>query len=201
MATQKRRRYIKATVEDAIKAEIQLGRTPKQIQDVLNEGGRFPEVDIPTLRTIQRIVSETPVDTEVWAITDSLDGWPVIAALGEVAVASNGARLHITKAEAEAICRIANIAPDIPPLAHFLLAVRENQQEVQLFLAFAPWRQSSDDYMYLRTILQAGLRVPLIPPTPTLVLDNPVEFWDVVASLLYRAEAFKQAWGKGSSNG
>lgn len=196
----KRRRYIPAEVEDAILIEARLGRTPAQIHKALDP--RFP--NFPTLRTVQRIVSEMPPETAgPWVIEESAPEHvpAVLAALHDVAVYSDGERLHLERREAERIARIAAAAPDIPPFAHFLLS-HGDETAVQLFLAFSPWKGQHERMTYLGMILRRGIRVAVPVAVPAVLVNqaNPKDFWEAVGWIWYEAEAFKGIWGKESGS-
>lgn len=195
MATRVQRRYIDADVEDAIRAKLELGRSPIQVEKELGADERIGS-RLPTIRTIQRIARERIPDTSgPWEIgnSSSEDGPGIIAALREVIVYSNGERLHLTRDEAESIIRIATIAPDIPPLAHFLLT-KGQERDVQVFLAMSPWSDQGP-FQYYRTVVSGGLRIPIFPPMPTLV-DGRGNFWERVASMWYEFPAVAAALPK-----
>lgn len=206
MATRRKRRsYIDADVEDAINTQFDLGRSPSQAQKVLSADERFAS-RLPNIRTFQRLATEHEgPEGEPWAILDGdpADGPAILAALKEVMLYSNGERAHLSKAEAARIGRISRLAPDIPPLAHFLLAKHPTERNLQVFLALAPWRSDIARYEYLgRWVGRAGLRIPLVVPMPVLIVnDTPETFWEAVARMWYEAPGFVKALGRTETGG
>lgn len=131
---------------------------------------------VPELRTIQRWVDKLALQdpTAPWQLAeangeDAALVLPVLAALIE---ASEGRLKVISNAKAEWIVRLRLVADDLPPwaiyeLAHTYMLRRERHDttdDLDAFLAFAPWRTPEGAERYFATgALAARFLTDLIP--------------------------------------
>jgi hypothetical protein len=115
---------------------------------------RFP-ADAPTDRTVAKYFDRvTPSDlSEPWRLDEMSGGeirlvLPVLATVLEL---TEGRTRHLTGAEARWIVRLREAAPDLPlwdayRVARWYIARAADKsltQDMDLLLAFAPWRESS----------------------------------------------------------
>jgi hypothetical protein len=169
----KRRRYIDGKVQQAIEELAQdTDWTPAQIERELRTNKEYKELVplLPSLRTIQTIVKENRPGDESgpWSIADAEadEGLLVLPVVAAAAIKTAGERRGVTRAEARCIQTIRRVAPDLDLWAVYRLARlyllrearREATDDLDLYLAFAPW--SSPEAAKLYKDLWAPGRIP-----------------------------------------
>lgn len=138
------------------------------------ESGRadFRKGDVPSLRTLQDIVSDyrPPDDSGLWSLADA-DGDEAALVPPMLAVLANlGPFRHFSREEARLVARIRRAAPDLPlgvPLFILALAYKLRRSrgmptvDLDTFLGFAPWRGGVQRERY-----REALREGWIEPGP-----------------------------------
>lgn len=168
MATPRlKKRRIKGHVQEKIEVLALRRRSAKQIYDQLSEDEDIDPDDLPTLRTVERIVNDVrPRDTSApWSLADSdADNVPaVLETLAAVIEFTEGRVTHLTRAQATWIARIRRAAPDLALWRVYLVAMMYQKEEeknadasgLDAYLAFAPWRSREDALRYQKAF-QAG---------------------------------------------
>ncbi|MDA1061658.1 MAG: hypothetical protein O2895_01915 [Chloroflexi bacterium] len=179
-------------IEQAIIDFALLGFTPVQIHRELpaalrklaeSEGGGSWKV--PSLRTVQRIAARArPADpSEPWSIEDSSpeDARVVLDFLAEVIEGTQGRIREVTREEAVWIVRLRCLAPPLSFAETLLLSAlyRERRgagkptDDLDAYLAFAPWRGRGEAASYYRAFLGGVIR----PAPRWLVLTVPISDW------------------------
>ncbi|MGE0541497.1 MAG: helix-turn-helix domain-containing protein [Dehalococcoidia bacterium] len=160
----KRKRYIDGDVQAAIEelAQDQPTWTATQIYRQLEQREEL-RGRLPTVRTVQTIVKDVrPRDTSAaWslAIAGPDEAAAVLPVLAAVVESTRGEVRTLTQREAGWIAKLRAVAADLPARETYRLArlfiAREDRSEpsadLDLFIAFAPWRnrQASDRYDHL----------------------------------------------------
>jgi len=183
MATIRKRRRIPADVEDAIKYQLALGRSPKQVEDLLS---RHPEIGprLPTERTIQRIAKGIDTSSEeAWTVAGANpeDVPLILPVLRELAIASDGQRLSLTWREAAYALRVIRAAPDL--VVRMVLqwaltyarrdAAGEAVTDLDIALAFAPWRGQNERSEFSERVINRSATVTRDTTPGFVVLNSP----------------------------
>ena len=123
------------------------GRTPKEIERELRVDEGIAGLDVPTLRTIQRMVADiTPDDpTGPWTLADAAgeDAEKILPGLREAIELGK----TLTKQEAEWVLKISLAAPEIDSAELYRLArvyrwrlhVGMPIDDLDAYLAYRPW--------------------------------------------------------------
>lgn len=113
----------------------------------------FTENDIPSLRTIQEIVrSSRDVPSGPWSLAEArneAEARLAIAVLGELVKLTRSPQSTLTKGVVHWMVKVHSAAPDMPLLTLYSVARdyrrrqanNEPTDDLDLFLALAPWRQ------------------------------------------------------------
>lgn len=172
MATKKRGRpKFDGDIMDAIDAYADEGWSPAQIHRELGKRAEFAS-RLPTLRTVQRYVSDRPYDPSgTWSLEqaqpDELETLlPILAAVIE---RTEGRLTYLTNTEAQWLTRLGRVAADLGEWMLYRLArmyirrkdAGEATDDLDAYLAFAPWRGPESERRYSE-IWGAGK----IPPAP-----------------------------------
>lgn len=149
MAT--RRRYLDLDVLEKIEVLALQKATPSQIYRHMEKDNRY-QGRVPTIRTIQRIVSSKKVTdpSGPWTIEDFAgeDSGLILEVLENQILITEGRVRNFSKAEANLILKIRKIAPGLHVFRVYLLAqyyrIRkengESTEPLDAYLAFKPWR-------------------------------------------------------------
>lgn len=169
MGTLRRRRRIPGPVLEAIEGLALRGFTPAQIDKEL---ASREMADIPTTRTIRRIVADlAPRDPSTpWHLQDADDEAAlVLPVLAEVIVQSEGRTRTLTRGEADWIARIRRAAPDYADLFRVYslarLALSGKPERVEYELAFGRWRSNEDAARWWKAIENGWLGTVLLGKT------------------------------------
>jgi hypothetical protein len=169
MATQRR---IDPAIEAMIHDLAGFGYAPAQIERTIR--ARFGADRTPLLRTVQRIVREdVPADSgRSWSFIPPAaadEDRFVLEVLADVVEWSDGRRTTLSEAEAAAIVGIRRVAPELPPrltyrLARYYMGRSQAQQatsDLDLWLAFEPWRDDASRARYEVVVDQGAPRAPI----------------------------------------
>jgi hypothetical protein len=152
MATRMRSRRIDLLVEAKIEELADRGAAPSQIHRALARNPDLKLIDLPNLRTVQRIVRERlqTDDSGPWEVDAGkvAEAAVVIEVLATVVWVTGGRTRAITKLEATWVETITAVAPDLNPWARYRAARfyvarkarREPTLDLDTWLGLAPWR-------------------------------------------------------------
>jgi hypothetical protein len=169
-----KRSYIDGDVRDAIVvlALEKPGWNATDIHRALQQDERVAG-RLPTVRTVQSMVKDArPRDASgPWSLADGdvsgADAALILPVLAAVVREREGHVPGVTRREAAWIVKLRRAVPDLPPWETYRLArrylVREDRKEpcmdLDLFLAFAPWRDEAAAQAYATAV--TGLPLPL----------------------------------------
>lgn len=181
----KRRRDIKPLVESEIRDKAVFGgRTAADIFRFLQQRAKnekWDENDVPSIRTIQRVVRELKIEQEMspWTLKDAVDEGArhLLDALKGVIMLSDGRKSVLTREEAEWVLRLRRARPEMPPLLAWMLArfymlyeaKGTDTRALDAYLAFEPWGRDKDDFGRFRTYCTAVVN-KWIPSAPFDIL-------------------------------
>src|SRR5262249_23598131 len=123
---------------------------------------------LPTLRTVQRIVSErTPRDNSgPWTLgtADTVHARVVLDVLAAVVDETEGHNASFTQEEAKWGVQVSAVAPDLPPYERWRIARLymgrasrgEPMDDLDGFLAYAPWRDGEAGWKRYNDAVEAG---------------------------------------------
>ncbi|HUF53688.1 MAG TPA: hypothetical protein VMR52_07945 [Dehalococcoidia bacterium] len=155
--------------------------TEPEVRRLLLESGEFREGDVPSENTLRDMVKETlgrlPVGYEYWAAPwsfadegEAADAALMLSMLTEMIDDSAGSYPRISRGLARWMVRVRRAAaPGLPAgnISHFAtLYLRrewtgESTDDLDAFLAFAPWRSERATWVYQQACKQKKVR-PLI---------------------------------------
>jgi len=157
-------------VVEAIEERAREGYTPAQIERELSQMPQYA-TRLPTIRTIQRIVADVKDVSPEWSIAtaDPADLPLVVGVLPELVEQTGGRRLAFTTSEAAWVARVRRAAPDLAAkwalwLAAYKYLTRDQKKEpttdLDLLLAFAPWRDDASFQRFVAAIPQEWVQGP-----------------------------------------
>ena len=151
----------------------------------LEANTKFTESEIPSPSTLQRVVNDRRISdpSGAWGVASSDPDevslvLPVLAAVTK----EYGMERTITNSEAGSIVRVLRAAPDLAPIEVYRVARiyvrraarKEGTGDLDLFLAWAPWRDEESGLQYYRAggeITRLGGRFGRIEATvPTVTV-------------------------------
>lgn len=147
-------------IRELAASELSAGAIHRRLElEASSEEAGFGLNDVPSRRTIQNIVAEhTPKDeTEWWLLKDAEDDQAtlVLPVLATIIEKTEGRRTYVTQDEAKWIVRIRTATPDLDlwtvytlALAYMLGPEGGTKDNLDAFLAFAPWRSEDDRRRY-----------------------------------------------------
>jgi hypothetical protein len=134
------------------------GQKPPAILTALDLDPKFQNMKKPSLRTVQSWTASAEwspeVDTQRWGLADAKgDEAPIVLeTLAGVIEETAGKVSSLSRVEACWIVRVARAAPDLSPWQRYVfarsyigqMAAKESTANLDLTLAFAPWRDTAD---------------------------------------------------------
>jgi hypothetical protein len=149
------------------------GSTPAQIYQALRK--RHPNTDLPSIRTIQRAVSDlTKVDgSATWTLAPIGAGTGgsrlLLETLQEVIARTSGYVRVISQDLAGWVLAVRQVAPDLPPWFAYRIARlyqarssrEEDRSDLDAWLAFASWRSPADKERYDYAVGLGVRRAPM----------------------------------------
>jgi hypothetical protein len=129
------------------------------------EIGELQPKDVPSLRTIQRVIKDLriPDEKEIWHLADGggEDGQLILPILAEILLQTQGRVHSLTKTLAKWVLNVRKAAPDAPAYRVWQLALiymnseakgLSDTSDLDNYIAFAPWKSRNHLDHYLQAI-------------------------------------------------
>src|SRR6266571_2388636 len=182
ITTQRARRNIDLDVQANIELLTAEGWSATQIHRKLEQAGTYGG-RLPTLRTVQRIVSErTPRDKSgPWTMQDAgPDARTVLDVLAAAIEQTEGRVTTVSRDEAAWVVRLSQVTSGLWPYELWQLARLyvgrvsrgESASDLEAFLAYAPWRDGEAGWQRYDGAVDAGWLRPIPSFVRQLIEQN-----------------------------
>ena len=195
------RRRISGEIQEHIEELGLKGWSATQIQESLDNDPHIKEEDIPSLRTIQRVVAELKVEdnsgTWDWGESNE-DIRPVLDVLRNVVTMTEGRVNSFTNREAKLVAKVREAAPNLyGEVVYFIVLeiLRRKSKgasvhDIEGFLAFRPWENPELRRDYTETVRRKW--IPYLP--------QPIEsIWAIKDQGLHTEDYWESTEGKEES--
>jgi hypothetical protein len=207
----KRRRDIKPKIESEIRRKALVeGWTAADIHGFLNKeanDGAWNENDVPSVRTIQRVVKDLKIqqDTSVWSPMGDVgeeDSRFILDVLRVAISVTEGRKCSFTIGESEMLLKLKRAMPDASPFVVWILlrlymlyeANGDDTLPLDTYLAYAPWRDYTSFRLYCHAIVRKYVQPPpvealeYIVPLGVIDLHLHNNLWRLVNGTLTQCE-------------